>query len=58
MFKVTWTDRNGENGHTIISDETDARALFAIIVRAAIRGQYQDVLLIGRDGNFLDTWGT
>lgn len=57
MYRVAWTDAKGRPTE-ITSDLSDARQLFAIIVRAAIRGQAADVLLISPDGNFVDTWGT
>jgi hypothetical protein len=57
MHRVTWTDAIGQS-NTVMVDASDARPLFMILVRAAIRGEVADVLLLDSAGDTIDSWGT
>lgn len=57
-YRVTWTDAKNGGQHEYRGDQSDCRQVFPMIVRAAIRGEYSDVILWDPNGNAMDTWGT
>lgn len=57
METVCWTDDRGIT-HSVETDATDAKALFTIIVRTAIRGKVMDVIHYDANHNCIDSWGT